>query len=102
MALFNYFGLMEVGRIITKDRGYSIELDGEEKMLLNRILNEVSVRAAIRLIETNVNVDQHPLFTFSFSSTNSTWPVFQYDSVDTSQDQYEKSYYISDSKYKKN
>ena len=54
MALFNYFGLMEGGRVITKDRGYSIELDAEEKMLLNRILNKISVRAAVRLIETDI------------------------------------------------
>ena len=40
--------------INTKDRDCSIELDGEEKMLLNRILNKLSVRAAVRLIETEV------------------------------------------------
>ena len=36
------------GGINTKDRDYSIELDGEEKMLLNRILNTISVLAAVR------------------------------------------------------
>ena len=36
--------------INTKDRDYSIELDAEEKMLLNRILNKISVR----LIESDV------------------------------------------------
>ena len=38
------------GGIKPKDRDYSIELDAEEKMLLNRILNKISVR----LIETDV------------------------------------------------
>ena len=42
------------GGINPKDKDYSIELDTEEKMLLNRILNKISVRAAVRLIETDV------------------------------------------------
>ena len=36
------------GGVNTKDRDYSIELDGEEKMLLNRILNTISILAAVR------------------------------------------------------
>ena len=48
------FILGEAG-INPKDRDYSIELDAEEKMLLNRILNKI-FRAAVRLIETEVKI----------------------------------------------
>ena len=52
MSLFTSFGLK--GGINTKDRDYSVELDADEEMVLNRILNKISVRAAVRLIETDV------------------------------------------------
>ena len=42
------------GVINAKDRTHSIDLDAEEKVLLNRILKKISVRAAVRLIETDV------------------------------------------------
>ena len=101
MALFNYFGLMEGGRVITKDRGYSIKLDAEEKMLLNRILNKISVRAAVRLIETDFkctstsSIHFFILFNQFHLASISIWFRWHIDQ------QYEKSYYISDRKYKK-
>ena len=73
------------GGIISKDRDYSIELDAEEKMLLNRILNKI-FRAAVRLIETEVKLHQPSTLIYPWSSNSSTWPVFRFDSMDTSLD----------------
>ena len=52
------------GGINPKDKDYSIELDAEE-MLLNIILNTISVRAAVRLIETEVKFTSASSIQFS-------------------------------------
>jgi len=87
-----------------KDRNHIIDLDVEEEMLLNMIIqqyvNRITVRAAVRLIETVIIVQQPPIFILPPFSNTSTWPEFHYVSMDTSLDQqYENSCYISCRKY---
>ena len=54
------------GGIKPKDRDYSIELDADE-MLLNIILNKISVRAAVKLIETEVKFTSASSIHFPFA-----------------------------------
>jgi hypothetical protein len=59
--------------------------------------------AAVSLIVTVVIVQQPSKFLLLPSSNTSTWPPFQYVSMDTSLDQqYENSYHISSRKYSHN
>jgi len=66
-------------------------------------VNNISVCAAVKLFEIVIIVRRPSIFNLPPFSNTSTWPEFQYVSMDTSLDQqYKNSYYISCRKYSHN
>jgi len=76
--------------------------EGGIKWIAKEWGNKITLKSSLSLKKLII-IHKESIYTFRPTSNTSTWPAFQYVSMETSRDQqYENSYYISCRKYNQN